>query len=766
MKIVHTILASIFFVLLQLCILNAKQKKSINSRPLILLHSSVICSLCSYVIFLWAKNKTVALLFYSLYNLSIPYIGIFTGLLSFSIGNYEKKRAFIKRINFVLLFFSILDLIIYTENIIFGNVVVLLDYVDVNNVHYWIPQYKYLTIYHLCYCYFLVVFIFAVLISWYRKAAVIYKKRYVSLFLELLVCIIFNAISLSLKIKVDFSVIIYCFISCFTSYMIFTAIPTDLINNMMKIVSENINDGIACYDYTGNCIYLNKTARIIFKTSSNGLSKAEDYFNKISNLKNTTIRMCTLEDDFYINDEKHHFNVEFRNFIDNKGRLVGNCLKFNDRTNEIRLLDQEIYNGSHDKLTGLYNRRAFFEKAGEEIEKHPEMDFYLIATDIENFKLVNDLFGTDMGDRILLAQGRMLAAANFGGCVQGRISGDKFAILIPKNRFNQRVALINTRRLQSSIPELKYKIHMYLGIYEIVNREESVVSMYDKACMAIDSIHGDYELSLAFYDSSVNERQFYEKSLISSFEQSLLEKNFKFFFQPLVDAKDYHVVGAESLCRWQHPSFGLIEPEQFLSILEKTDAIYRLDKYNWKFCCELLKEWKAQGKEDLYISVNISSVDFFYGDIYEYLTGLVEEYDIKPSNLRLEITETAIMKNLRRNKGIINKLRSYGFLIEMDDFGSGYASLKTLKDIPMDVLKLDMGFLKESTVSDLKKSIITLIVKLAKKLNMQIVAEGIENEKQAELLKTLDCDVLQGFYFARPMAVNAFELKYMRGKSK
>ena len=124
------------------------------------------------------------------------------------------------------------------------------------------------------------------------------------------------------------------------------------------------------------------------------------------------------------------------------------------------------------------------------------------------------------------------------------------------------------------------------------------------------------------------------------------------------------------------------------------------------------------------------------------------------------------MKNLRRNKGIINKLRSYGFLIEMDDFGSGYASLKTLKVIPMDVLKLDMGFFKESSVSDLKKSIITLIVKLAKKLNMQIVAEGIENEKQAKLLKTLDCDVLQGFYFARPMAVNAFELKYMRGKSK
>lgn len=766
MKVLYSVFAVLLIFLMQICIRYAKRKNSITSKPLVLLHITVLHGLTNYIIYLWIPNQTLASVFYSFYNINVPWLIGYVGILSLFLGGLADKKALLKKINLVLLFTSVCDAMFLLGNVVFQQAFILKDFIDTNNVHYFIPVFKSLNVFHFTYCYVLVLLIIGFLVFCSRKTSFIYKKHFISIIIELLVCIVFNTISIAAAFRVDFSIIIYGFITCFASYMTLHAIPSDLINNMMTIVSENINNGIACYDIAGHCVYLNKTARLIFKVNKNGMDEAELYRKKICDKKSKSMNFFSMEDDFMLNDEYHHFFVEYKDFIDSKGKILGCYIKFNDRTNEIRLLHQEIYNGSHDTLTGLYNRRAFFEKAAEELQKHPDVEFNLVATDIENFKLVNDLFGTDMGDRILQSQAKMLSVANYDGCVHGRISGDKFAMLIPREKFNQRLAVINTRKIQNSIPELKYKIHMYLGVYEIVDKEENVQSMYDKACSAIDSIHGDYELTLAFYDSSVIERQHYEKTLINSFESSLQEKNFTLFLQPLVDAKNGKVLGAESLCRWNHPSYGMIEPDQFLTIIEKTDAIFSLDSYNWRCCCALLKEWKDQGKEGMYISANISSMDFYYGDIYEILTGLVKEYDIDPACLRLEITETAIIKNIKRYKNIIKKLREYGFLVEMDDFGSGYASISTLKDIPMDVLKLDMGFLSSAEISKTKTSIIKLIVQMAKKLNMTVVAEGVETEEQSEIMKNLGCDILQGFYFARPMSINAFELKYMRGNSK
>jgi EAL domain-containing protein (putative c-di-GMP-specific phosphodiesterase class I) len=252
----------------------------------------------------------------------------------------------------------------------------------------------------------------------------------------------------------------------------------------------------------------------------------------------------------------------------------------------------------------------------------------------------------------------------------------------------------------------------------------------------------------------------YEKNLVSEFDSALEKKQFKMFLQPQTDA-DGNMLGAEALVRWQHPERGMVPPGSFISVFEKTGLIYKLDQYIWRCACEKLKDWKDRGLLQYYISVNISPKDFYYLDIYSTFVDLVNEYHILPANLKLEITETAIMSDFNKQFILLKRLREYGFQIEIDDFGSGYSSLNMLKDMPVDVLKIDMGFLRQTEHIKRSRIILEAIVSLSKRLEMPVVVEGVETKEQLSFLKELECEAYQGYYFSKPIPVEEFENKYM-----
>lgn len=204
----------------------------------------------------------------------------------------------------------------------------------------------------------------------------------------------------------------------------------------------------------------------------------------------------------------------------------------------------------------------------------------------------------------------------------------------------------------------------------------------------------------------------------------------------------------------------MIFPGDFIPVLEEKGVISYLDKYIWEQACKKLQQWKKEGKKDLYISVNISPKDFYFLNIDQIFTDLIRKYDIAPENLKLEITETAIIKDLDRQLTLIEKLRSKGFVIEMDDFGSGYSSLNMLRDICVDILKLDMVFLRECKNEDRNNKILNMIIHLSKQLGMPVVAEGVETAEQLSSLAEMGCDIFQGYYFAKPMSVEQFEEYY------
>ena len=276
---------------------------------------------------------------------------------------------------------------------------------------------------------------------------------------------------------------------------------------------------------------------------------------------------------------------------------------------------------------------------------------------------------------------------------------------------------------------------------------------------AVRLTHGDYSKLTAYYDDALRDDIMYEQELISELNNAINEGQFRMFLQPQMSS-DGKLLGAEALIRWFHPKKGQIMPANFIPVFEKNGLISKVDEYIWELACKQLRKWKDEGKEELYISVNISPRDFYFLNIYQIFTELIKKYGVSAKSLKLEITETAIVMDFQRQLELITKLRQNGFIVEMDDFGSGYSSLNMLKDIHVDVLKIDMAFLKKAEDEERSKKILQMIISLSKQLDMPVITEGVETEEQVKFLSEMGCDIFQGYYFAKPMDIDAFETLY------
>lgn len=250
-----------------------------------------------------------------------------------------------------------------------------------------------------------------------------------------------------------------------------------------------------------------------------------------------------------------------------------------------------------------------------------------------------------------------------------------------------------------------------------------------------------------------------EKSIIANFDYALKHREFSIYLQPQMDPNG-DLIGAEALVRWRKDNNTIIPPNAFIPILEKSDLIGKLDSYIWELAIRKLREWKHTEFKDLHISINISPKDMELMDVFKVITDLVHKYAVDPSKLHLEITESVIIKNTSAVNNLIMRLKEAGFLIEIDDFGSGYSSLNMLKDINADVIKIDTGFLSKSSNEDRGEIILDSIIFMAKRLGIGTVTEGVETPNQFEMLNAMGCDVYQGYLFSKPVSVKDFENKY------
>lgn len=416
------------------------------------------------------------------------------------------------------------------------------------------------------------------------------------------------------------------------------------------------------------------------------------------------------------------------------------------------------YRLNYDSLTKAYNRYGFYKNAQKLIKEHTDTEYCLILSDIKSFKLINEIYGENIADKILIDEVNIIRQKMKGNSVLGRLNGDIIAMVIPKEYLSEKEFSDMIKLLSDRYSNKNFRLHIYLGVYYIKDVNETIRQMVDKVSLVIMKSKGNMSNYILYYDENSYRNDIFKQQLIGEFETALNENQFCMYLQPQTD-KDGNMLGAEALIRWNHPNMGLIMPGAFIECFEDAGLIYRLDNYIWEEAAKQLKIWKDSGY-NYYISVNISAKDFYHIDVYQTFKNLVSKYGIDTDKLHIEITETALSEDKQAAHKTIERLHDEGFIIEIDDFGSGYSSFNFLKDVCADVIKIDRVFLKKSSHEERGEQILRSIISLSHDIGMDVITEGVENVGQLSMLAKMNCDWFQGYYFSKPITVGDFEEKY------
>ena len=412
--------------------------------------------------------------------------------------------------------------------------------------------------------------------------------------------------------------------------------------------------------------------------------------------------------------------------------------------------------GNLDSLTETYTRKGFYQAARKLIDDNIQTEFVIIYWNIKRFKIANNLFGREAGDFILKRVADTLKREfGYDMAVYGRFERDNFACCVPKPAVDagQWKHLLD---IVYCIQGFEYHFYLCCGLYRIQDRTTDISIMCDKARVAMENIKDNYVTPYSWYEDKMWDNLMEEHNIINDFSEAISQRQFKVYYQPLCQAQDGKVISAEALVRWQKNSGEIVSPGKFIPVFEKNGMIGILDRYVWESVCQMISNRIKAHNRVVPVSINVSRVEFYNKNLCRDIYNLVMKYNVPPEYIRIEITESAYSDNPKQVLEAVNKLHEYGFMILMDDFGSGYSSLNILKDLPIDVLKIDMKFFDGFEESKKSAIIIEAVIRMAKWMELKAVAEGVETRQEWEYLKSVECDIVQGFYFYKPMAENAF----------
>ena len=410
----------------------------------------------------------------------------------------------------------------------------------------------------------------------------------------------------------------------------------------------------------------------------------------------------------------------------------------------------------NDELTGLFNRGFFYEYAKRFAKQFPHWNMDAIVLNIEQFHLVNELNGREFGDRVLRSLGREIQSfLEKNGGIASRIEGDRFDIYCKHVENYQ--ALLD--RFQNKLNELSRStgIRLRMGVMPWQEGMESGQA-FDRAWSACNMVRG-INKHLMIYNEEIRAKENYNQRLLNDLRRAVEQREFKVYYQPKynIQYEPPRLASAEALVRWQHPELELIPPCDFIPLFEGNGQISIIDKYVWAEAARQIAIWKEKYGVTIPVSVNLSRVDVFDPQLEDILDGLIFDNGLTHQDLKLEVTESAYTENAEEVLKVIERLRAKGYEIEMDDFGSGYSSLNMLSSMPVDVLKMDRGFIMNIEHSEQDFRLVQLILDIARNLKLQVIAEGVETERQMTMLKNAGCDYVQGYYFSRPLPPDEFE---------
>lgn len=495
-----------------------------------------------------------------------------------------------------------------------------------------------------------------------------------------------------------------------------------------------------CYDEVSE-----KTLRtLLSKSDFNDIKENIKLSNVLEKLENNLSYSITISIASEEEKSVSYYKISYSYLDFRKESIVVSCENITD-----------ILSGKMDVLTGLYNSSGFYEKVNLWIKNNPGKKYRMQRYNIDGFSNINGTYGYEAGNMLLRDIGKYMKKNNNENSFAAHLSSDHFARFCEEGTMSAEESYKMFLKDFENYP-LKYPISIHMGVYDLCEPDCDSYTMSYKAHIALRSVKKDLSKYIAYYKKGLLQFTREQQLMLSEVETAIREQQFEVWFQPQVNYENGCIVGVEALIRWRHPSKGLIMPSEFIALLESSRQIALIDKYVLEKCCEYINRWKNEGIL-MPISVNMSRIDICDEKMYQTFLNILQKYDVSPKMIRLEITESAYIKDTKALIEAVKRFKKAGFVIEMDDFGSGYSSLNILKDLDIDILKLDMFLISQIGSGDEKSdNILRSVVQMAHLLNIAIIAEGVETKEQAEYLKAMDCLNMQGYYFEKPMTADKF----------
>jgi len=534
-----------------------------------------------------------------------------------------------------------------------------------------------------------------------------------------------------------------------------------------RTVLEASPDPVAVYNSTWKMTYVNPAFSEVFGwTLEECLGRnidfvPQEYLSDMKSALGTIVKGGTIsgiESRRWTKDRRLiDVGISAAAFFDDQGSLQGSVVTFQDITERKRTEEQLKFIAYHDPLTGLPNRKSFYEHIEDRLirsRRNPTRRWALLFLDLDRFKDVNDTLGHDVGDELLKAASRRIQSCLRKSDYMFRLGGDEFTILATNLTKDIHAATVAERILKGvARPFHIFGHEVYItgsiGISVHPEDGDSVEGLVKNADLAM-YVAKEEANNYRFYAQEMNERALERLSLDSSLRQAAQRNQLVIHYQPLVD-QERRIVGLEALLRWRHPELGLIHPDRFIPLAEETGAIIGIGEWVLATACRQVQQWRLAGREELFIAVNLSARQFKQPDLVETVRRVLEETGLPAECLQLELTETSVMTNPEEAVAKMRELHQEGIRFSIDDFGTGYSSLNYLKRFPVDTLKIDRSFVREATSNAEDQEIIRAIISMARNLSMEPLAEGVESREQQEFLAEHGCEVMQGFFFGRPV---------------
>lgn len=433
---------------------------------------------------------------------------------------------------------------------------------------------------------------------------------------------------------------------------------------------------------------------------------------------------------------------------------VGRSIKLSEDSKIIQSTEKDV-------LTGLYTKEFFFEYARQLKQRNPDTVMDSIVINLSGFHLLNEIYGRTFGNTVLqTVASDILQLAEEAGGIGCRYNADGFYLYMA-NHWNYDKPL---ERIKFHLSKLlkENEIHVRMGVCKGTYRTESIEQGFDAALYACNSLREYFGSSFAVYDDKMRDEEIKRAKILSDFAEAVEQKQFKVMYQPKynIQGKFPALSSLEALVSWNHPKFGTMKPDSFIPQFEKNGLIQKLDRYVWKETCEQMRKWTEETGSTVPVSVNVSRVDLHDPAILDYLLQITKENGLKPEQLLLEITESAYIEEGSVITETVKKIREAGFKVEMDDFGSGYSSLNSLASLPLDALKLDIGFVRNIARDKKAYYLVQVVLTVARQFKIRSIAEGVETKEQLDLLKKAGCEIVQGFYFSS--AIHPEEVTVLR----